>query len=127
VPKSEDAKKRICEKLNLSFMFQHLDTKEKNIVIDAMEECHFKANDVVIKEGDQGEVLYIVETGILSCTKLFPGNTEPTFLKKFNHGDAFGELALLYNAPRAATIVSDGDAHLWSLDRATFNAIVKGA
>jgi cAMP-dependent protein kinase regulator len=127
VPKSDDAKKRICEKLDLSFMFQHLDKKEKDIVIDAMEECYFKANECVIKEGDQGEVLYIVETGILSCTKIFPGNTEPTFLKKFNPGDAFGELALLYNAPRAATIVSDADAHLWSLDRGTFNAIVKGA
>lgn len=108
-------------------MFQHLDEKEKGIVIDAMEQCDYKANDVVIKEGDQGEVLYMVESGILSCTKVFPGKTEPTFLKKFNPGDAFGELALLYNAPRAATIVSDADSQLWSLDRGTFNAIVKGA
>ena len=34
---------------------------------------------------------------------------------------------MLYNCPRAATIRSDGDSLLWSLDRNTFNHIVKGA
>lgn len=67
----------------------------------------------------------MVETGTLSCTKVFPGKLEPTFLKKYEPGDAFGELALLYNAPRAATITADTECLLWSLDRGTFNHIVK--
>ena len=55
----------------------------------------------------------MVESGELSCFKLFPGNTEPTFLKTYKPGEAFGELALLYNAPRAATIVADNTWTLW--------------
>jgi len=48
-------------------------------------------------------------------------------LKVFTQGDAFGELALLYNAPRAATIKAKTNAHCWVLDRNTFNHIVKDA
>ena len=42
-------------------------------------------------------------------------------------GDVFGELALLYNAPRAASITAKTNSHLWVLDRDTFNFIVKDA
>jgi cAMP-dependent protein kinase regulator len=48
-------------------------------------------------------------------------------LKTYEPGEAFGELALLYNAPRAATIKAKVDCQLWVLDRNTFNHIVKDA
>jgi cAMP-dependent protein kinase regulator len=96
-------------------------------VVDAMDEKKAQPGDYIIKQGEEGDNLYVVETGVLSCSKLFAGNAEPTFLKKFHPGDSFGELALLYNAPRAATIVADTESLLWTLDRQTFNHIVKNA
>ena len=69
----------------------------------------------------------MVSSGTLYCTKVFKGNTEPTFLKRYEAGEAFGELALLYNAPRAASITSDAESVLYVLDRGTFNHIVKDA
>ena len=48
-------------------------------------------------------------------------------MKTYQPGEAFGELALLYNAPRAATITANETSVLWKLDRDTFNHIVKGA
>jgi cAMP-dependent protein kinase regulator len=66
-----------------------------------------------------------VESGALDCYKTFAGNAAPTFLKTYQPGEAFGELALLYNAPRAATIIAKENSLLWGLDRNTFNHIVK--
>lgn len=48
-------------------------------------------------------------------------------MKTYVAGESFGELALLYNAPRAASIQAKTDSILWELDRETFNHIVKEA
>lgn len=71
--------------------------------------------------------MYVVEVGSLDCTKVFSAGAQPTFLKEYKPGEGFGELALLYNAPRAATITAKTEAILWKLDRDTFNHIVKDA
>ena len=44
----------------MAFMFSALDVKEKDIVIDAMEERKVEMNEGVIQEGDQGDCLYVV-------------------------------------------------------------------
>jgi len=108
-------------------MFSALNPEELNIVLDAMQHVVKHHGENIIKEGDDGDNLYVVEKGTLDCTKIFHGKTEPTHLKEYHPGDAFGELALLYNCPRAATITAKTDAELWSLDRKTFNHIVKDA
>lgn len=108
-------------------MFSALDVKELQIVVDAIEEVSGGADFPVIVEGDAGDCMYVLESGTLDCTKVFAGNTEPTFLKTYQPGEGFGELALLYNAPRAATITSKSDFVCWKLDRDTFNNIVKDA
>ncbi len=125
IEKTDEVKEKIAKRLKESFMFSALSEKDQNIVLDAMKEEVFKEGDVVIKEGDDGDVLYVVESGLYNCSKIFPGNTEPTDLTKYEQGAAFGELALLYNAPRAATITCIEEGTLYSLDRNTFNHIVK--
>lgn len=86
-------------------MFMSLDEKDMKVVIDAMDSKNFSAGETVIQEGEPGDVLYIVESGDLSCHKIIDG--ESKFLKNYTPGDVFGELALLYNAPRAATIKAE--------------------
>ncbi len=108
-------------------MFNALEDEDFEIVVDAISEVKCQPGDMVIKQGDQGDCMFVLETGSLSCTKLFVGNTEPTFLKEYVPGEGFGELALLYNAPRAATIEAKIESVLWRLDRDTFNHIVKDA
>ena len=91
----------------------------------------FKLNerkgDTVIRQGDDGDNLYVVDSGELDCYKKFSGSDEDKHLKIYKPGEAFGELALLYNAPRAATIIAKSDAITFALDRECFNHIVKDA
>ena len=108
-------------------MFNALEPKELNIIVDAIEEVKVAAGENVIVQGDQGDCMYVLESGSLDCTKVFPGQSEPTFLKTYQPGEGFGELALLYNCPRAATITAKSDSVVWRLDRETFNNIVKDA
>lgn len=127
IEKSEEVKEKIRQRLNESFMFSYLSEGDKNIVLDAMKEENYNEGEMIIKEGDDGDVLFVVESGLYNCSKIFPGKTEPTDLTKYDQGAAFGELALLYNAPRAATITCIESGTLYSLDRNTFNHIVKDA
>jgi cAMP-dependent protein kinase regulator len=145
VPKSNEQKNKIALRLNQAFMFSALDEKEKEILINAMEERKvryankykkkkkqsisnkfiFSAGNWVIKQGEDGDNLYVVESGKLKCFR--KSGKEEKYLKTYQPGESFGELALLYNAPRAASIQAETDAVLFALDRESFNHIVKDA
>ncbi len=71
VPKSSEQKEKIYTKVIKSFLFNSLEDKDLNTVIDAMEEVRFSQGDQVIKQGDPGDVLYVVYSGELDCFKTF--------------------------------------------------------
>lgn len=125
IEKSDEMKEKIRSRLLESFMFAHLDDKDLQIVIDAMEEKLYDPGIDVIVQGDDGAELFLVGEGTLECFRVMNKGKPPTKLREYEPGDAFGELALLYNAPRAATITAKTRSVLYSLDRDTFNFIVK--
>jgi len=124
--KSEAQISSIKSRIINSFLFNSLDSSELKIVIDAMEMKEFKKGEHVIKQGEQGNYLFIVEKGELDCLKTFEDG-ESRLVKQYYEGDIFGELSLLYNGPRAAEVIAVNDVILWKLDRTTFNLIVKDA
>jgi cAMP-dependent protein kinase regulator len=125
IKKNDNQIQRIKNKILQSFIFSNIDPKDVNVIIDAMEEKIFNDGEYVIKQGESGECLYIIESGELDCYKRFTVGGEEKLLKTYQPGESFGELALLYNANRAATIISRTKSILWGLDRETFSNIVK--
>ena len=62
-------------------MFKALDEREFEIVVEAIEEVKVPTGDILIKEGDKGDCMYVVESGVLNCTKVIKG--QPTLLKEY--------------------------------------------
>ena len=125
IAKDASAKEEIKKLIEKSILFQSLNKEDIGIVIDAMEEVHAEPEQAIITEGERGDTLFIIDEGEFDCYKVIGG--KQTYLKTYKLGDFFGELALMYNAPRAASIKCKTAGKLFGLDRATFNHIVQEA
>jgi cAMP-dependent protein kinase regulator len=68
-------------------------------------------------------MLYIIGDGEFECTKVIGG--KKTYLKTYKPGELFGELSLMYNAKRAASVKCVKPGILFALDRHTFTHIVQ--
>lgn len=125
--KTDEQAQRIRSVLKNSFLFSTLDEPDIQTVILAFTEKNLKQGTTIIQQGEDGECLYLLESGECEVWKQKPGEEEPKLVFLQTPGDAFGELALLYNCPRAATVKAKTDVGLWVLDRESFNHIVKEA
>lgn len=118
VPKTDQQRKRLQSAAAKIMLLNRLDEEQLNSILDAMEERKVKPDEMVIQQGDDGDNFYVIESGtydiIINDGKV--GSYESTGF--------FGELALLYNMPRAATIKASSNGTLWSLDRKTFRQII---
>lgn len=114
--KSDEAVKFLTEALtgDSNFLFSSLNADELRLLIDAMAPHEAVAETVVIKQGDIGDYFYVVEEGKIDFQ--VDGNS----VGNCGRGASFGELALLYDSPRAATCVADTDCKLWKVDQHTF-------
>lgn len=95
-----------------------LDTYEKSQVADAFKSEKFKDGDEIVREDESGDKFYVIEEG--TCTAEKRGDK----VMDYKVGDYFGELALLRNQPRAATVKAAGDVGVLSLDRRTFRRLL---
>ena len=73
IPKLDETKSKLKKRLLQAFMFNALDEKELKIVIDAIEEVHYKSGDDIIVQGDAGDCMFVLESGSLKCSKVFAG------------------------------------------------------
>jgi len=82
----------------------------------------FSKGDTVITQGEEGNKFYIIESGVCEAIKSEGGAEKKLELKS---GDYFGELALLNNEPRAATVQASSDSvTLLSIDRKAFTRLL---
>lgn len=81
-----------------------------------------QAGEVIFREGEPGNVMFMILAGRVAILK---GElTTPTILAFRGVGEIFGEMALLENQPRSATVVSLDDTHLLGINRQNFQELL---
>lgn len=100
------------------FLFQHLGDEEVEMLVSAMQERETYAGEHIIEQGHDGDNFYVVDKG------LFDVYVQGVHVGEYVNQGHFGELALLHNCPRAASVMSVGGGCIWSLDQLTFRQII---
>jgi CRP-like cAMP-binding protein len=78
------------------------------------------AGEAVIREGDPADRFYIIESGRFAVDQLDPGTGLQRRLRVMGPDDVFGELGLMHNSPRSATVTAETDGRLLALDGPEF-------
>ncbi|XP_002074238.2 cGMP-dependent protein kinase 1 isoform X1 [Drosophila willistoni] len=101
------------------FLNNLMDKERKEMVINAMAPASYKKNSYIIHEHEEGSEIYVSAEGQYDVIRAGQN------IGNFGPATVFGELAILYNAPRQATIKAATDAQVWKIARETFRAIMQ--
>uniref|UniRef100_A0A3B4TQC9 cGMP-dependent protein kinase n=1 Tax=Seriola dumerili TaxID=41447 RepID=A0A3B4TQC9_SERDU len=97
---------------------KHLEHGQILTIMDCMHPTSITKGCCVIQEGDDGSTVYVLEEGMVEVTK------QGKKLCTIGPGKVFGELAILYNCTRTATVTALTDIKLWAIDRQGFQTIM---
>ncbi|EMP40154.1 cAMP-dependent protein kinase type I-alpha regulatory subunit [Chelonia mydas] len=112
IPKDYKTMAALAKAIEKNVLFAHLDDNERSDIFDAMFPVTYIAGETVIQQGDEGDNFYVVDQGEMD---VYVNNEWAT---NVGEGGSFGELALIYGTPRAATVKAKTNVKLWeSLDK----------
>jgi len=121
IPKDFRTMAALSKAIEKNVLFSHLDESERSDIFDAMFQVKHHAEDVIIQQGDEGDNFYIIDSGEADVY------VNDQLVVSISPGGSFGELALIYGTPRAATVKAHTDTQLWAIDRVTYRRILMGS
>ncbi|OMJ90745.1 hypothetical protein SteCoe_6822 [Stentor coeruleus] len=117
--KSPDDKQMILHALNNHFIFTSLTDEDKEIVAETMQLYVFDTGKVVFEQDKPSRSYYVVKYGILEV--LVNGRR----VSKIHPTEGFGELALLHDNPRSATVRTLEKSAMWGIERTNFRRVIE--
>ncbi|KAH8379262.1 hypothetical protein KR009_003970 [Drosophila setifemur] len=121
VPKDYKTMNALSKAIAKNVLFAHLDESERSDIFDAMFPVNHIAGENIIQQGDEGDNFYVIDVGEVDVFV----NSE--LVTTISEGGSFGELALIYGTPRAATVRAKTDVKLWGIDRDSYRRILMGS
>ncbi|XP_069744324.1 cGMP-dependent protein kinase 2 [Narcine bancroftii] len=118
VRKNSSLKKLLTDAIMHNEFLKKLETAHVREIVECMYERRYQESNLVIQEGEPGNHLYVLAGGILEVIQ------NGKLLGRMHPGTAFGELAILYNCKRTATVKAVTESWIWVLNRQVFQNIM---
>ncbi|KAF1389596.1 hypothetical protein PFLUV_G00075080 [Perca fluviatilis] len=119
VPKDASVKKLLTDSLNKNQYLKRLELQQVKDMVECMYERTYQQGEYVIKQGEPGNHLFVLADGKLD---VFQHNKLLTSITVWT---TFGELAILYNCTRTASVRVVNKVRVWALDREVFQNIMR--
>ncbi|OMJ74577.1 hypothetical protein SteCoe_26476 [Stentor coeruleus] len=117
--KNDQDLKLISSSLQKHFIFNSLTNQQKNLIVERMRFYEIEANQVIFEQNSKGTSFFIISAGRVEV--IINGNR----VNVLKSGESFGELALLHDTPRSASVRTIIKCNLWSVDRGTFRTTLE--
>jgi CRP-like cAMP-binding protein/CO dehydrogenase nickel-insertion accessory protein CooC1 len=114
---------RVTDLLRTMDIFEALPSEELETIAQLLRERRLAEAEVLCRQGDPGDALFIVTGGRIRLSTTDPGGNEKV-LTYFTDGQFFGEMSLLTGAPRSATATAESDSQLLVLDKDAFDQLL---
>jgi cAMP-dependent protein kinase regulator len=108
--KPESAKVFLRSAISAHYLFESLGPEDLNRIIDCMRPTFASVGEFIIRQGELGDLFFCLESGNAVAS------VNGSEVMPYESGGCFGELALIYNSPRAASVVARSACKLWTLD-----------
>ncbi len=106
------------EVLNELDIAEALSDEIKGYLSEHMQSRHFKPEEVIVKQGETGDSLFIIAEGVVRVQFQIAADADPVEIVRMGAGSFFGEMALLTGEPRTATIIAVTSTHLFEIGKA---------
>ncbi|XP_049279877.1 cGMP-dependent protein kinase, isozyme 2 forms cD4/T1/T3A/T3B isoform X3 [Anopheles funestus] len=118
IPKSSLSREIIKSAILDNDFMKNLEITQIREIVDCMYPVQYAAGSLIIKEGDVGSIVYVMEEGRVEVSR------EGKYLSTLSGAKVLGELAILYHCQRTATITAATDCKLWAIERQCFQTIM---
>jgi len=117
-------KERVLDNLlALSPLTSILSPEERKKLIDRFELRECEPGEVIVQEGEPGDAMFLIKSGRAEVTTIDPRDSRRLTLARLGAGDFFGEVSLIKNKPRTATITALTPMELLVITRESFEEL----
>lgn len=114
----------LLDRLAKNAVLRSLPPHEVHAMIPHLRDYEIDEGATLFKQGDDGDAMYLIDQGSLGIYVAMEDDPEPKKIGEIGDGDIVGEMALIKNAPRSATIIAQTDTRMMRMEKDAFKRII---